>query len=665
MNLKSIQSKMIYSIGIPMIVAVICLSTVAFLFSNNILIDKSVDLLSTYSAKYGSDIETAIFEKKAIVSAIATDLGQSNASKATILGTLTHLTESYSNISDFFMGFEDGAFLDGSGWKAPADYNPKAMPWYQNALKVEGPAFSTPYLSEIDNTISMSISSQIKRDGSLVGVVAADMSLANIIDTVNQIRLYDTGTAYVINQNGQFIAHSSYTINDAINQVNGGKEKEVLSKVLSSDTNSFELEVDGIVRLYSSYKLQGTDWYLVINVPKREVLASSYSLLYFMLGMGIAFVLGIFFLIILMATQISRPIKHLCSNIEEMAQHDLSFHEDSAFLKYSNRKDEIGLIAKSLNSVKSTFNKIVKEMTEMSSNLSIYSERLKSMSEDSAASFDNISKSIEDISHSATNQAEDMQNGMQAMNIMQGALAENEVAIDKLNSTSNEVFRAKEEGIVSIKELIDATNTVKDSALKVQNVITETNRSAIRISSASDMIKSIADQTNLLALNAAIEAARAGESGKGFAVVAEEIRTLAEESTKFTEDISKVVLELNSKAGEAVSIMESVGHTINMQSDKVEQTKAQFVTISDELENTKSAICKLNDSSKELHSSKNSLLGIIENLSALSEENAASTIESTTLLDEQTKSTHEIASTSEVLSEVSENMKEMISFFKY
>ena len=236
--------------------------------------------------------------------------------------------------------------------------------------------------------------------------------------------------------------------------------------------------------------------------------------------------------------------------------------------------------------------------------------------------------------------------------------------IETLNSTIKEVSSAKEQGILTIGQLIAATKKLKDSAEQVQEVILNTNERASQISSASNMIKSISDQTNLLALNAAIEAARAGEAGKGFAVVAEEIRKLAEQSNSFTQEIQEIVQGLTEKVTETVDIMALVGGTVAEQDDKVNETKKIFHLISDELDKNMSEINNLNNSVKELETTKESLAGIIENLSALSEENAAATQESSDSLNSQLSSAEEVAGASANLSDLAQNMIEMINKFK-
>ena len=257
-----------------------------------------------------------------------------------------------------------------------------------------------------------------------------------------------------------------------------------------------------------------------------------------------------------------------------------------------------------------------------------------------------------------------MQKGAEAMQVMDGALNTNKTIIETLNQTINEVSSAKEQGILTINQLISATKKLKDSAEHVHEVILNTNDRASQISSASNMIKSISDQTNLLALNAAIEAARAGEAGKGFAVVAEEIRKLAEQSNQFTEEIQEIVQGLMEKVTETVDIMALVGGTVAEQNEKVNETQQIFHVISGELDKNMNEMSILNNSVNELEKTKVSLVGIIENLSALSEENAAATQEASESLNSQLYSAQEVAAASAGLSDLAQNMIEMINKFK-
>jgi len=189
------------------------------------------------------------------------------------------------------------------------------------------------------------------------------------------------------------------------------------------------------------------------------------------------------------------------------------------------------------------------------------------------------------------------------------------------------------------------------------------NESAEKIETASEMIQSIADQTNLLALNAAIEAARAGEAGRGFAVVADEIRKLAEQSNSFTNDIKGVIDELKTKSSNAVDLIQETKQVVDEQAGSVGETEGKFTNIAEAIDAIKGVIDKLNQSSALMGENKNSIIQITQNLSAFSEENAASTEEASAAMEEQSATVEEIASSGDNLAKVAEELKTLIDSF--
>ncbi|HHX60119.1 MAG TPA: hypothetical protein GX707_05195 [Epulopiscium sp.] len=210
-----------------------------------------------------------------------------------------------------------------------------------------------------------------------------------------------------------------------------------------------------------------------------------------------------------------------------------------------------------------------------------------------------------------------------------------------------------------------ATESSSKATKDIQNVINSTNDSAGQIEIASNMIRSIADQTNLLALNAAIEAARAGEAGKGFAVVADEIKKLAEQSTSFTADIGKIVMNLNNETTQAVKTMEEVALISKTQSESVDETNNKFIGISKAMEGMNHVIDLINESGQEMLNKQQRIIEIITNPSAISEENAAGTEEASASVEEQTATMLEIAEASVVLERLAGNMKDAVDKFKY
>lgn len=195
------------------------------------------------------------------------------------------------------------------------------------------------------------------------------------------------------------------------------------------------------------------------------------------------------------------------------------------------------------------------------------------------------------------------------------ALTDSAQKMSDYNSSANEI----------LEELLEISKKTNQSVDDVQKQTDETNRSAMEIQEATELIASIASQTNLLSLNASIEAARAGEQGRGFAVVAGEIRTLADQCSESADKIANVVHELLDNSNQSVHTMNEVMVSIEQQNEKLENTLKMYAQLNDEIHTVSQAIHEISAQVDGLGDAKNAVLELLESLSAISEENAAST----------------------------------------
>lgn len=659
-----IRTRMLAFIAFPILMAILLIAGSSYVYSSRMVEDLSKREMLETAKKYGSNLETFIAKQIANVDMLSDSITMSDLSDKELYKELIYVTDKNSDILAAFAGFSDKRFFNGSQLPVPADYDPTTRDWYGDSMNSDRPYVSIPYTDAASGDTVITVSTQIKKDGKAIGVLGLDITMKTVNELVNGIKLYDTGFAYIIDSEGYIVSYKDYEPSEEFGKIEDGSKADLVDTILEGDDETFYSVEDGVKRVNSKYGIIGTDWTLVVSVPESEVMGEVHNLSLFMIGIGAFFFVLILGLLLWIIKSITSPIAALGKDMEKLADYDFSEEVKSGISKNSGRKDEIGSISRGTEKVVERLRDIVLNIREVSGHIHDVSDEIADNAKSTAKASDELTKAVDGISIGAMHQAEDMQRGTKAMQSIGEALRANEESMVELNNSSDGVYDAKEKGISAIKDLINTTAKVEESAMKVSEVIVRTDEGAKKIDEASTMIKSIAGQTNLLALNAAIEAARAGEAGKGFAVVADEIRKLAEQTDKFTEEIVVVVRNLSERTREAVDIMEEVKTVIGDQVNCVDETEKQFVYISDEIDVTKTIIGKLNDSEKELESARGELSEIVEGLAAVSEENAAATEECLASVEEQAASTSIIESSAERLPEMAKGLEEAVQKFK-
>jgi len=529
-------------------------------------------------------------------------------------------------------------------------------------------------ISRVTNSAVIMLAAPIYQDNEIAGVLLARRPGTALSDITNAVHFGENGYAYLVNKDGDMIAHpdDSYVMEQRnfIEEAKTDASLQALGEIVTRMINGEEgfgsySNVDGNQVYIAFTPVEGTDWSLGVAALHADVLSELSDLqrgiilatiILIILGLALAFFLG---------RQITQPIILLSSILERFAKYDLTFDENSKALKYLSRKDEIGTITNSIATLQNNFVQILKDIDAQSNEVAASSEEMTAITDQTSIAAEEIAQTIEELASGAGDQAQDTEQGAQRINELAKIIEADEKLLIDLNQAADEVAALKDEGFVTLENLMDKTEESNQAAMEIFTIIQETNQSAEGIKTASEVIKSIADQTNLLALNAAIEAARAGEHGRGFAVVAEEVRKLAEQSNSSVQEIEAIINELTIKTNKAVETMTIVGETINQQTASVNDTRGKFEGIAEAIEKTRQAIELLNSSGKKMDQKKNEIIEIIHNLSAIAEENAAGTEEGAASIEEQTASIQEIASASQALAKLAEEMQVKIRQFKY
>lgn len=190
------------------------------------------------------------------------------------------------------------------------------------------------------------------------------------------------------------------------------------------------------------------------------------------------------------------------------------------------------------------------------------------------------------------------------------------IAGDSLNMVS--------EGRKLVEKLDDKASNISAMNEQVMNTINEFVKNAIEVRGITDKINGISSQTNLLSLNASIESARAGEAGRGFAVVADEIRNLADETKTLTAEINGIVETLENNASGTKETVSKVVESIEGEKVLIDDSMDTYVKMEDMFKQLYESVTDTQKQLKQIVDSNNAIVDSINQLSAASEEVAAS-----------------------------------------
>ncbi|QZY55899.1 methyl-accepting chemotaxis protein [Crassaminicella profunda] len=549
--------------------------------------------------------------------------------------------------------------------------NLKDREYFKKAIEGQT-AISDLLISKGDQSLVIAYATPIKYKGEITGALVAVRDAKDFSQIVSDIKIGETGYAHIINHEGKIVADQD--MNKVMKEVNilekARKDSSlkkfeiVLNKMVHKEKGSGEYKYEGIDKIIGYAPIAHTNWSMGITVPKEEMLVELNTMKYSNFITSLIILIIAIISISFIGSSIGKPIEALALMINRLAKYDLRFDEKSEVFKYRKRKDEIGNIANSLGTMQGNLMDLMKKISHGSHHVGVSSKELAASCQQAVTATEEVAKTIEDIAKGANDQARDIEAGAEKAYALGNLIEKNQECMQNVNNSSKRVVQLIDEGLVIINELIEKTNGIENASKDIFQVIIQTNKSSTKIGKASTLIASIAKQTNLLALNATIEAARAGEAGRGFAVVAGEIRKLAEQSTRSTKDIDQWVKELVKNASGAVTTMENVSKIVKKQGESVKETETKYKEIARAIEKSTKGITQLDVAGEEMEHKKREILEIMENLSAIAQQNAAGTQEAAATTQEETASMNEIANASEGLLEISKILQESIAKFK-
>jgi methyl-accepting chemotaxis protein len=302
-----------------------------------------------------------------------------------------------------------------------------------------------------------------------------------------------------------------------------------------------------------------------------------------------------------------------------------------------------------------------------------------------------LGDTISQVGNGAAETSLKVENASAALNEMAQAIRSATDASSDVVTVANTAAAAAEHGRTAVRQTVTEMERIRQTVVAASVKVTELGAKSDQIGAIVETIDDIAEQTNLLALNAAIEAARAGEQGKGFAVVADEVRKLAERSSRATKEIAALIGEVQTGTSEAVQAMHAgaaeveqgaklaveAGTSLDEITDAVEATKAAADRITGSVESMSSAsggvvaasdaiatiAHQTNEAATEMTSSSEMVSRSVQAIAAISEENSASAEEVSAATEEMSAQAEEVVASAESLAAMATNLHELVARF--
>ncbi|MDE6617254.1 MAG: methyl-accepting chemotaxis protein [Lachnospiraceae bacterium] len=563
----------------------------------------------------------------------------------------------------FNPNFKDGIYIagsDGSVVKASQSgltvNNATESVWYKQGITRKNMAYTSSYKNDDGNDVVSATG--ILNDGSgVLKVISADLSIDKISIIVNSFIDMEGAHAFLVDKDTRkIIAHRDSSV---ISTGLGDNKEDKYFTALDDKINKNDLaysSVEGNMTVFE--EISGTDWILVSYVPELLVLADVNALRTKLVVIGVVLILLLCVLIGRVVNIMIRPVSRITNAITIMSSGDFTVDIEI------KGHDEIALMGGSVKQFMASMRDILKDIHNISSQLSeqawssdSISSELYSSAQTQASSMselnttvDQLSISVNEIAENATRLAMVVTDTHEDSSHVDEKMQETVSVSNKGRSDMQKIGVAMKDISTAISELNDAVDKVGEASEEITKIVA--------------LIGDIADETNLLSLNASIEAARAGEMGKGFAVVAAQIGQLAQNSTDSVGNITKLIDEIRELVNNAVVQAGTSSKNIDESSKLIYTAVETFDIIYKNIEET-------NDMIAHMISKVGEVDEVATTVAAISEEQAASSDEILTTSENMvlqansiSENSHKVAGDSKVLAETAERLSKQINTFK-
>lgn len=474
----------------------------------------------------------------------------------------------------------------------------------------------------------------------------------------------DSSYAYLVSADGTMLYHPT------AEKIGSPVENAVVTKLVAdlqqgkmAEPACVEYEFKGAMK-YASYYIDSEGSYiLVVTADESDAFKSVTHTRNVLIIISVLVIILFAVVQSILIRRFLKPLQVLTGVVDKVAGLDLTENKEEETL--AKRKDEIGLIAAAIANLHTELREIISVIQDQGAKLSESNMQFAKGFNDIVQTVDNVNVAVEEIATASTSQAQETSTASAHIVDIGNAIESNSSSVEALEESIKKMNTLATESADVLAELARINESTSETIRAVTEQTDRTNQSAEKINEAVVAIEDIASQTNMLSLNASIEAARAGESGRGFAVVAEQIRKLAEDSANSAEQIEAIVRELIANASDGVEKMHDLSNASQVQAERLEKTTKSFSDLQREMEEVSVDSKQIFEQTGSINDLKNGVSGVIEQLAAIAEENAASTEQTSASMFTLTENIDRCKEETSVLSDLSEQLNEQTSRFTF
>ena len=604
--MKTIKSRIIVSMVAVVTAALIVLGVISSV-ANFVSTSNEMEHEFTVLTEVGADLakwEMVSYKNVAIQMGMDTGLSSDQLTSEQKLETLSNLKTAH--------GFDDCALLDINGVNLETGISYSERDYFRKALNGES-SVTEPMVSKVTGESIFVVAAPVWENGksgsTVVGCVYVIPDGEYLNNIMRAINLSDSSIAYMIDKNGETIAHTDSNV--VINTENietlskndkGLEDLAVIHTKARTGGDGYEkIKIDGVSSIVSYKPVEGTnDWSLIVKADSYDFYSGIYTTIIITVAVLLVGIAASIFIAVIMGNKIGGPIQEISKRLQALVAGDVTTK-----VKVIESKDEIGILSNCTKQLVHEIGTIIKDIDrvlismangdfnvdttknervyvgdfhniivsaqEISTKLSDTLYSINIAADQVTSGSDQVSEGAQTLSQGAAEQAGSVEELAATINDITSKIAINSSHCETAQDNTDEAYRIMLEADKKMDSLIKAMANINDSSHHISNII--------------KTIEDIAFQTNILALNAAVEAARAGQSGKGFAVVADEVRNLAGKSAEAASNTTKLIqesieavetgTEIAAEAANQITVgIEQISNVVQMNSATAEESAA-------------------------------------------------------------------------------------------